>query len=149
MKNYQHILCPIDFTEHSDLTLEQAISIRDWTLGQLSIVHFIEPLSTNIYGMGMTPAYNPVEFEQEIISEAKKEMVQFVADKPVSEKETQVLIGQARHAIPQFIEENNCDLVMIGGRGVHGFVRHLLGSTASTVVNRVDCDVFVIKGKYS
>jgi len=62
--------------------------------------------------------------------------------------QTQVRIGHPAEEIIRQIEEEGCDLVIVGERQRHDLVtRFLLGSTAVRVVEHAPCPVIIAKGK--
>ena len=48
-------------------------------------------------------------------------------------------------AIVDYAERQNIDLIVIGSRGLSGFKKLLLGSTATGVVNYAHCPVLAVK----
>lgn len=59
--------------------------------------------------------------------------------------ETQMLYGTPGYAIAKFVEENKIDLIVMGTlarTGVQGF---LIGNTAETIINQVNCSIIAIK----
>jgi nucleotide-binding universal stress UspA family protein len=48
-------------------------------------------------------------------------------------------------AIVDYAEDQNVDLIVVGSRGLSGFRKLLLGSTASGVVTYANCPVLVVK----
>lgn len=59
--------------------------------------------------------------------------------------QTVMLYGEPGAAIPEFVSENDFDLIIMGTlarTGIKGFV---IGNTAETILNRVDCSIMAIK----
>jgi nucleotide-binding universal stress UspA family protein len=55
-----------------------------------------------------------------------------------------VRVGDIRGEILREVEEESCDLMILGTHGRSGFERFLLGSVASDMAGRSPCDVLVI-----
>jgi len=53
--------------------------------------------------------------------------------------------GEPAEELMTYADENNCDLIIVGHRGVGGFKRMLLGSTASNLVKYANQSVLVVK----
>jgi len=49
------------------------------------------------------------------------------------------------YVILEYAEEKQIDLIVMGTRGITGFKKFLLGSTASSVVTYAHCTVMVVK----
>jgi universal stress protein E len=56
-----------------------------------------------------------------------------------------MLHGEPGYAIADFVATNNIDLVIMGTVGRAGIKGFLIGNTAETIVNLVDCSVMAIK----
>ena len=51
----------------------------------------------------------------------------------------------AQGTIVKYAEEHNMEVVVVGTRGMSGFAKQLLGSTALGVVTYAHCTVIVVK----
>ena len=69
MKNYKHILCPIDFSESSEQTLQQALEFKKISNSTITVVNFVEPLSATAY-----TATAPIDIETDMLRTANKNM---------------------------------------------------------------------------
>jgi universal stress protein E len=59
--------------------------------------------------------------------------------------QTRLVKGRARRAIPQLAEELQVELVVMGTIRHAGIAGILIGNTAETILNRIDCSVLAIK----
>lgn len=59
--------------------------------------------------------------------------------------QTHMLHGEPGYAIADFVATNNIDLVIMGTVGRAGIKGFLIGNTAETIVNLVDCSVMAVK----
>ena len=146
MKQYQHILCPVDFSEHSDETIAQAVSIKSITGAKLLVVHCIEPMPITSYGIGMVGVYSDRDIEKEIHQVATKKMQTIATKHNLHDDETRIEEAYARYMLPELVKEKNIDLIVIGSHNKRGILDHFLGGTANYVANHVDCDVFIVRG---
>jgi len=67
------------------------------------------------------------------------------AGEPVRPERIHLLKGHARDVLPEFIESNAFDLVVMGSLGRVGIVGLLIGETAETLVRSLHCSVLVVK----
>ena len=79
------------------------------------------------------------ELVAEFVDKAGKEVVNYLKPK------VHLVKGFARDVIPELVKEYQIDLVMMGAVGRTGIPGFLMGNTAETVLNRIDCSVFAIK----
>lgn len=59
--------------------------------------------------------------------------------------QTRLVKGLARRAIPDLAEELRAELIVMGTLGQAGIAGILIGNTAETILNRIDCSVLAIK----
>jgi len=53
--------------------------------------------------------------------------------------------GNAKTIIPDVVEENKIDLLVMGTVGRTGIPGFIMGNTAETILNQIDCSVFALK----
>lgn len=53
--------------------------------------------------------------------------------------------GSARKEIPAFVKNINCDLIVMGTVGRSGISGFIMGNTAETILNQIECSVLAIK----
>ena len=58
---------------------------------------------------------------------------------------THLVKGQARRAIPALAKQISCDLVVMGTVARTGIPGFIMGNTAETILNQIDCSVLAIK----
>ena len=139
MKKYRHIICPIDFSECSENALKQALTFQEMSRARLTLIHFVEPWPVTAYNIG------PVNVQGNMTDSAEKSMDEIATQYSIDPEDTRVLINNPRRGIASFAQEVHGDLIIIGSHGHHGIITNLLGSTASSIVNRAYCDVFIVK----
>lgn len=140
MKQYKHILVPVDFSEHSKTTLEQAIALQKKDNAKLTVVHYIEPLPAMAYAGSVMP-----ELDEEIEKYALAQMISLCNKHDIDPSASQVIFGYAKHAIVDSIKELSIDLVVIGSHGHNTLMSKLLGSTSAYVANHATCDVLITR----
>ena len=140
MKEYKHILCPVDISKNSKRTLEQAISLQNESNAKLTVMHFVEPLPPSAYAMGVVDAQTGMALV------AKESMTKLAKEYSGDADETIVKTARAKDAIAQYAKSEDIDLIVIGKHGHHSALSNLTGSTATRTVNHACCDVFVVSG---
>ena len=144
MSLYNHILVTIDFSESSEHVLEKALKISQHESTRISLLHVVEYLPPIDYLNDSLMNTNWVEEEQVMLGRAKDNMQQFVKKHNLKDVAQEIELGEPKLVIAKFVEQHQCDLVILGSHGRHGFSL-LLGSTANAVLHAMPCDVLTIK----
>jgi nucleotide-binding universal stress UspA family protein len=143
---YKKVLVPTDF---SDTSL-RAISAATQLVAKDGEVHLLNcwqlPPMSGAY-------YAPVKAADDLFREVRETLAATASsklDKLVEEYGKDVnmtaseLEGAAAHAIQEWIQENEPDLVVTGSHGRRGVRRFLLGSVAEMTVRHSPCSVLVV-----
>lgn len=137
------IIVGVDGSGHSQRALE-------WAMREAAVRHVpltvltVHPSIVGYFGGVVT---TPQDLEQ---TEQVKAAVRAEADKVLTALEgphPELVTIRAMHGFP--VEElvnasKQADLVVLGSRGVGGFTRMLLGSTAGQVVQHAHCPVTIV-----
>jgi len=59
--------------------------------------------------------------------------------------ETELVWGRVAEVICRVAQEHDCDLIVVGSRGLTGFKRLMLGSISNAVAAKASCPVLVVK----
>ncbi|WIW70830.1 universal stress protein [Anaerosinus gibii] len=141
MMGFKRILVPIDGSEISERTVEQAIYLAEINQAKLDFLYV-----ANINQLAINACLS------EAILEAVTKAGNVILDRAI-EKVPKDLIqvegytetGSPAVAILEFAEKMDSDLIVIGSRGL-GLVKGvLLGSVSQHVVERAKCPVIVVK----
>ena len=63
----------------------------------------------------------------------------------ISSPERHLIKGWARKEIPAFAKSIDADLIVMGTVGRTGIPGFIMGNTAETILNQIDCSVLAIK----
>ena len=137
--NAKRILCPIDFSAHSDAALAYASTLAKEAAAKLLIVYVDD--SQVPYDAGFA-GYVPPPDETEQLEKRLNETVPTVPD---VECEHHLLFGHPADAIVEFARKHEIDLIVLGTHGRTGVARLLMGSVAESVVRRAECPVLTLK----
>lgn len=137
MSQYQHILAATDLHNDYFPVVKKAVEIAQQNQAKLSVVNVIP----NIPAYIASGLVNDIEDELEEESESRLKQVKSAIEIPA---DFYVRHGSAKVEIVRLGAELKADLIVIGSHGKRG-VQMILGSTASGVLHRADCDVLVVR----
>ncbi len=143
--NIRSILAPIDFSDHSRVSLRYAAELASLTGARLDILHVLhEPQRPVLYDAGIISLY---AFKADIEGKVLKEMETFYTELavPVKEVTYNVARGYTADEISQFAKEEADGLIVMGTQGLTGFGHMLLGSVTEKVVRVASAPVFTIR----
>lgn len=144
MSDYSHILAAVDFSSSADQVLSKAIKIADRDKAKLSLLHVVE------YMPPIDSAFDPMLTgnwmldEDTLVENARQTLIKFSDRHGLKNVELEVQLGTPKQEITRYIEDNKCDLVILGSHGRHG-LNILLGSTANAVLHAMPCDILTVK----
>lgn len=144
MVDYTNILVAIDFSSSADQVLTKASQIAQRKTAKLNLLHVVEyvpPIDTAFDPM---LAGNTMIDEDVLLDNARQSLEKLAKGNDLIDAELVVELGLPKHVITRYVEEYQCDLVVIGSHGRHG-ISLLLGSTANAVVHAMPCDVLTVK----
>lgn len=144
MTEFDRILVPTDFSEHSQQALDTAIGLARAYDAELHLLHCysIHSAAYSLYGVAMPPS-----FEQEFRDAAAKKLAEWAekaraADCRVSEH---LSARYAAEEIPAVAGDLGADLIVMGTRGLGGIKHVLLGSVAERTIRAAPCPVLTVK----
>jgi nucleotide-binding universal stress UspA family protein len=119
---------------------------------KLITLYVIHSEIKHVYSTYYGGSVNQISFEG-IIEDAKRQAqawfdkVQEEADENNVKLRREIIVnsGSIVGAVVDYAEHEGVDLIVIGSRGLSGFKKLLLGSTASGVITYAHCPVLVIK----
>jgi len=142
-KPFTHVLCPIDFSEHSRVAVEMAVElVRPWGAG-ITLMHATD-LPINYSGVPL-----PADFLANIDKLASQQLEAWAAE--LRDQVSLPIVTVSRGGLPtsevlgMLDEDKTFDLVSVGSHGRTGIRRVLLGSVAETIVRHARCPVLVAR----
>jgi len=145
---FRSILVGTDGSETAHTALLRAIDLAAGLRARLQIVSAYEPVShPRLRG---EQAIAPKDAQWEIgphgdvltlLDQARAEAV----SAGVAEVETFARQGDAADAIVDVAEEQHCDLIVVGNKGMTGAKRFLLGSVPNKVSHHAPCSVLIVR----
>lgn len=140
MKKIQHILVPIDGSEHSINAIEQAISLAENQSIKLSFLYVtnIQKISVDSYLLDEILKSHH-HMGENILKNAKEKVPSGIDAKTYLEE------GTPSTTIVNFAKRNNVDLIIMGTRGLGSVQSALLGSVSHDVIHHATCSVMLCK----
>lgn len=146
----EHILCPIDMSELSDLALKYAyIGTKQFNaeLTVLNALHFEYPryLSNELTNRVLEELERSKADARKHLSDHVRKVLGDLPNQPAVHYRTADM--EPAQAILQACEETKADLVVIGTHGYSGFKHFMLGSVTEKVLHLSKIPVFTIRQK--
>jgi universal stress protein E len=146
----KRILASIDATAHTkshQLINENILDFSEYLSGQLSTeLHIVNSYPMVALAFAMVPEVTAPEDLQEYITRQHSDECEKYAHKyNINEDYIHIKEGDPDDVLEVITEELNIDLVIIGSIAREGISGVLLGNTAERIINRVQCDILVIK----
>ena len=144
MTSYKYILLATDFSKTAKADANRAVEIATCFNARLCILHVVEHFPEDAPNDWIAPEdRDPASY---ITERSKKELEQLGSQLKYDNIETHVILSErsAAHEITQYAKQNKVDLIITGHHSHHGITK-VLGSTASAVMHRAECDTLSVQ----
>jgi nucleotide-binding universal stress UspA family protein len=139
-----HILLPTDFSACADHALTHAVEVADRFGAQLHILHVVNELDPDWYGL--TDAQErAVKLRAQIREEAQQRLHAMAPDRDVETTVSLQLSFDVADSIREYVDEREIDLVVMGTHGRKGLDRLMLGNVADKMVRHAPCPVMTVR----
>jgi nucleotide-binding universal stress UspA family protein len=141
----EKILFPIDFSNHSRVSLAHAKYLAQEYEARLILLHVVEEtVHPAFYASGKKSIF---DLMPDIKDKSTKLMGKFFTESEGPEVDTEMCIveGSAAREIVRFVDDQQIDLIVIATHGLTGIDHFLLGSVTEKVVRQASCPVFTVK----
>ncbi|HNR09187.1 MAG TPA: universal stress protein [Saprospiraceae bacterium] len=152
MKRIKKILCPVDFSDMSEETLEIAIQLAEKYAAAFHIIYVLP--RPNFYDWTLTGMSNIVlddwfEKTKKDVDKKIKAMVEMIrADHPFVEVTSEISDKMdPAEGILESAKNTKAELIIMGSHGRKGLNRILMGSVAESVLRHAPCGVMIYKSK--
>jgi nucleotide-binding universal stress UspA family protein len=142
--NIRKILCPTDFSEHTDAALGYASVLAAESGAMLYIVH-VDEYRDATAALGEAALSYPAPWAVADRCEVRQQLEKVRPTRPSVDFEHRYLSGGPIREIVDFAERENVDLIVMGSHGRTGISRLLMGSVAEGVARRAPCPVMIVK----
>jgi len=143
------ILLPTDFSEHSALATDYAISFAQKYEAEIIVLHVMERVAefTSMMG-GDLPGYDTVLGYYGDLLETAKKLVEEICSRAKEHNvkaDGRVISGKPSYEILDIAGSESIDMIVMGTHGRRGFSRVIHGSVAEAVVRHAPCSVLSVK----
>jgi nucleotide-binding universal stress UspA family protein len=145
---FRSILVGTDGSATASKAVDEAVALAAKTGARLLIASAYEPVSELRlrYERRELPddtqwMVNPREDVLAVLEQARAD----AADGGVAAVETFARQGDAADAIIDIAEEQGCDLIVVGNKGMTGAKRFLLGSVPNKISHHAPCSVLIVR----
>ncbi|MCI0613618.1 universal stress protein [bacterium] len=141
MDQYKSILCPIDFSESSELALRYAVALAEQNHSRLIVLHSI-PVSVILAGVPPIPVVNEPIWQEDI----KRLLDKAVAPYTCRELrlDTKIVSGDAATQILLTARDEDVDLIVMGTHGTGGYEALFMGSVTNKILHKAKIPVLAV-----
>ncbi|MBV8709382.1 MAG: universal stress protein [Acidobacteriaceae bacterium] len=137
---FDHILFPIDFSDHSRTLNAEVEWLASRFHSEVTLLHVFE-IPTSWYGGGEASIINGQEIMAYIESE-KRRLQEYKINVPEERVRRISAEGSAAWHITEWTKNHPVDLIVMGTHGYGTWRRLLLGSVAMKILHEVDCPLW-------
>lgn len=136
---FMKILVPIDGSEYSDKALLHACNIAQNQQSKLVIIYVVEKSPLNL--LDRKEYVKLVKnYGKKILEKSQKTCIEQGVDPEIILKE-----GNIVNEIIKFAKIENCNLIIIGNKGLGATARLFLGSVSQKLVVGSPCSILIVK----
>ena len=141
------ILVPVDFSAHSELTVEYAGELAGRLGASVHLLHVVQPIATVALGQDGVDLSPLIELEARAAADAERQMGAIRAALAASglTVSTEVLTGHPATVIVTIARERKRDLIVMGTHGRTGLTHLFMGSVAEKVTRLAPCPVLTVR----
>jgi nucleotide-binding universal stress UspA family protein len=139
---FTSILCPVDFSEHSERALGVALDLAALTGAHLTIVHVVDAFLDAASRASGNRETLEAQTQQEL-----QDLLQRIAGAAGKEPRTiaiAVAVGDAAEQVLKQADECESDVIVIGTQGLEGAERFVFGSTTEGVLRAARVPVLAV-----
>lgn len=138
---FKHILLAVDGSDHALRATEIAAELARSMKAELRVVVAYEPIPPYLGEPNLQSAINArLKDAEEILQKAEG-----VMGKVPVKVQTDILEGNPAEAIIEVAKTWECDVIVMGSRGLGRLAGMVLGSTSQKVVSHAPCPVLIVR----
>lgn len=128
----------------SEKAVKYAVDLAKHYELELMILHVVAEAPPYLIAEAGTSLETVLEGSEEAGRHIIAEAVRQTAEAGVS-YETELAWGRVPEVVCRVASERNCDLIVVGSRGLTGFKRLMLGSISNAIAAKAPCPVLIVK----
>lgn len=139
---FKSILCPVDFSQHSERALTYALDLARLIGAEVTIMTAIDPF----FDAATSAAGHGEALKRQTQDEIQNLLARIGAERAGSAKPPGIAVvkGEAADAILKQTAERGADLVVMGTQGLEGTSRFVFGSTTEKVLRESRVPVLAV-----
>lgn len=141
MDQYKSILCPIDFSEFSELALRYAVALAEQNHSRLIVLHSI-PVSVILSGLPPFPVVNEPIWKNDMEKLLHKAVAPYLCRE--LKLETKIESGDAAAQILMTARDEDVDLIIMGTHGTGGYEALFMGSVTNKILHKANIPVLAV-----
>lgn len=138
---FKHILLAVDGSEHAWRATEVAAELARSTKAELRVIVVYDPVPLYLGEPNLQAAINARLSEAQGILDKAVEIVGEIS----AEIHAGIVEGNSAEAIIEVAKTRECDLIVMGSRGLGRLAGLVLGSTSQKVVSHAPCPVLIVR----
>lgn len=136
----KRILVGVDGSKHGEKALKYSLDEAEELSNEITVVRVVRSVGYSVDEIGNVIA-EKVESAEEYMDELNE-----MAEEWNAEIETEVITGEDIHnELVRYADENDFDLIVLGGKGGSDLGTIHLGSVSESVVKRANCSVLIVR----
>jgi len=151
VREVREVLVASDFSDAALTAMQAAVAVAKALKAKLYVIHALEfAFEAYLQTAGVSEtevAGYRKKLHEEALSNLQQQLAQTDYRTIEHGVKVEVVEGTPDAAIPQFVDDKEIDVLVIGTHGRSGFTGLLLGNTAERVLPHVHCSVIAIKPK--
>jgi nucleotide-binding universal stress UspA family protein len=142
MKRFQKILLPVDGSKSSKVAKQNAIALATTMDSEILLLYVTGAIPAIITGKPREEAIKSQQEEADIVLAPYRA---YLIEHKVNHNEMVVPSYNAGEEICKIAREENCDLIVMGSRGLNDIEGVFLGSVTHRVLSHCDIPVLVVR----
>lgn len=138
---YKHVLIAVDSSPEAEQVLAKGLALAKPWGAKITVLHAMELPVAMVGEMALVDTYFNAEEYAKLIRDS---LTARVKQAGLSLENLHIEAGFPASKIVSYAEQQDADLIVTGSHGKHG-LSLLLGSVASGVLHKANCDVFVCR----
>ncbi|HAU3942038.1 TPA: universal stress protein [Legionella pneumophila] len=138
-----NLLIASDFSKHANWALQRAIGLAKLNKAHIHFLHVVTPPLSSIAQSSETELKPNHLSEKKAIEE--KVLKQLGANNHKLFANTSVVLGRASDEVVRYVDENHCELIVVGAHGTYYINDYVLGTTSGSIIRQSHVPVLLIK----
>ena len=146
MKQYKHILVPLDSSELAELALEDAFSLAILNQAELTLLHVIPPIQSVLAAETSHPVFVDQQWENhQAAAQTYLSQICNRVNCPDVKVNIVVEMGQAAETIIEYAQEHPIDIIVMATHGRSGLQRWVYGSVADKILRAAHVPILLVR----